>query len=155
MGTLSKWSLGLSDSKGTFITVIPKGSLLPAKRRVTVTTAADQQPDMKLSVFIGESPKASANYPLSNIKLECREVLPAGQARVRLTFYSYEHSVVRIGIQYKENEPEHEVSIIPVSGLPDDEMERLRSIIKRKIDTSIPLEVGGDKDLGVVALGAC
>jgi molecular chaperone DnaK len=141
------------SSKGNFVNLIPKGSPLPAKRALVVTTAADQQPDMKLSVYMGESTKASANYPLSNVKLECREMLPAGQTRVRLTLCAYEHSVLRIGIQYKEGESEHEVSIIPVAGLPEEEMNRLREIIKRQISALSLFVIEGGPELSVVALG--
>ncbi len=154
MSALSKWSVGLANSKGDFIVVIPRGSLLPAKRCVTVTTAVDSQPDMKLSIYMGEGNKAEDNYPLSNVKLECKEYLPAGTSRVKLTFCLYEHSVMRIGVLYKEGESEQDINIIPVSGLSDEEMNRLREVINRKMSEAAPQEVCVGTELPVVALGA-
>ena len=147
----SKWSLGFASKTGDFIVVIPKGSPLPARRSVSVTTAVDSQPDMKLSIYMGESKKAEENYPLSNIRLDCFEKGAAGVPRIKLTFYAYEHSVFRIGVCYKEGEPEQDISIIPATGLSEEDMNRLREMINKMTSQSTPQEVGGG-DLGVVPL---
>jgi molecular chaperone DnaK (HSP70) len=147
----SKWSLGFASRKGDFIVAIPKGSQLPARRSVTVTTAMDAQPNMKLSIYMGESSKAEENYPLSNIKLDCFEKGAAGVPRIKLTFYAYEHSVFRIGVCYKEGEPEQDISIIPATGLSEEKMNQLRELISKMTSQATPQEVGGP-DLGVVTL---
>jgi molecular chaperone DnaK (HSP70) len=148
----SKWSLGFASHTGDFIVVIPKDNPLPARRSVTVTTAVDSQPDMKLSIYMGESSKAEDNYPLSNIRLDCIEKgAAAGVSRVKLTFYAYEHSVFRIGVCYKEGEPEQEISIIPAAGLSVEDMNRLRGMLNRMAAQVIPQEVAG-LDLDVVPL---
>jgi molecular chaperone DnaK (HSP70) len=151
MTAISKWSAGFASSAGDFIVVIPKGSPLPARRSVSVTTAVDAQPDMKLSIYIGESSKAGDNYPLSNIKLDCFEKGAAGVPRVKLTFYAYEHSVFRIGVCYREGEPEQEISIIPATGLSEEDMNRLRELVNKMTAQTAPQEVEGG-DLGVVPL---
>ena len=147
----SKWSLGFASRPGDFVVVIPKGSPLPARRSVTVTTAVDAQPDMKLSIFMGEGRKAEDNYPLSNIKLDCFEKGAAGVPRVKLTFYAYEHSVFRIGVCYREGEPEQEISIIPASGLSEEAMNRLRELVNKMTAQASLQEVEGP-DLGVIPL---
>jgi molecular chaperone DnaK (HSP70) len=154
MASLSKWSVGIANARGDFVVVIPRGSLLPARRCVTVTTAADSQPDMKLSVYMGEGKTAEENYPLSAIRLECRGDCLAGQQQVKLTFNVYEHSVMNIGVRYAENEAEQEISIIPVTGLSDEEMARLREIINKNIAESVPQEVCVGTALDVVPLKA-
>lgn len=153
MTAISKWSLGFASCSGDFIVVIPKGSPLPARRSVSVTTAVDEQPDMKLSIYMGESSKAGDNYPLSNIQLDCFEKGAAGIPRVKLTFYAYEHSVFRIGVCYREGEPEQEISIIPATGLSEEDMNRLRELVNKMTSQSTPQEVGGP-DLGVIPLAA-
>ena len=151
MTAISKWSAGFASSTGDFIVVIPKGSPLPARRSVSVTTAVDEQPDIKLSIYMGESSKAGDNYPLSNIKLDCFEKGAAGVPRVKLTFYAYEHSVFRIGVCYREGEPEQEISIIPATGLSEEDMNRLRELVNKMTSQSTPQEVGGP-DLAVIPL---
>jgi len=151
MAANSKWSLGFASRSGDFIAVIPKGSPLPARRSVTVTTAIDAQPNMKLSIYMGESSKAEDNYPLSNIKLDCFEKGAAGVPRIKLTFYAYKHSIFRIGVCYKEGEPEQDVSIIPATGLSEEDMNRLRELINKMTTQATPQEVGGP-ELGVVTL---
>jgi len=108
---------------------------------------------MKLSIYMGESSKAEYNYPLSNIKLDCFEKGAAGVPRVKLTFYAYEHSVFRIGVCYKEGEPEQEISIIPATGLSEEKMNQLRELISKMTSQATPQEVGGP-DLGVIPLSA-
>jgi molecular chaperone DnaK len=151
MTAISKWSVGFASSTGDFIVVIPKGSPLPARRSVSVTTAVNAQPDMKLSIYMGESRKAGDNYPLSNIKLDCFEKGAAGVPRVKLTFYAYEHSVFRIGVCYREGEPEQEISIIPATGLSEEDMNRLRELVNKMTAQTAPQEVEGG-DLGVIPL---
>jgi molecular chaperone DnaK len=152
MAAVSKWSLGFASDKGDFIVVIPKGSQLPARRSVTVTPSADSQPDMKLSISMGESAKAEENYPLSNIRLEGFEKgNAAGVSRVKLTFYTYEHSVIKIGCCYKEGDPEQEISIIPAADLSEADMNRLRDLVNSMIAKVSPVEVAGP-DLGVIPL---
>lgn len=147
----SKWSLGFASNSGDFIAVIPKGSHLPARRSVSVTTIADAQPDMKLSIYMGEGRKAEENYPLSNIKLDCFEKGAAGVPRVKLTFYAYEHSVFRIGVCYKEGQPEQDISIIPAAGLSEEDMNRLREMVNSMAVRVTPQEISGG-DLGVIPL---
>jgi molecular chaperone DnaK len=153
MTVLSKWSLGFASHSGEFIKVIPRGSPLPARRSVTVTTMVTSQPDMKLVIYMGESGKAEENYPLSNIKLDGFEKGGASIPCIKLTFYAYEHSVFRIGVCYKEGEPEQEISIIPATDLSEEDMNRLRELINKMTSQSTPQEVSGP-DLGVIPLGA-
>jgi molecular chaperone DnaK len=151
MTAVSKWSLGFASRTGDYIVMIPKGSPLPARRSVTVTTAVDSQPDMKLAVYMGESEKAEENYPMSNIRLDCIEKGAAGASRIKLTFYAYEHSVFRIGVCYKEGDPEQDISIIPATGLSEENMNRMREMINKMTAQVTPQEVEG-QDLGVIPL---
>ena len=131
--------------------VIPKGTPLPARRSLTVTTSVDSQADMLLAVGMGESKKASENYPLSNVRLECREKAPAGESSIRLTFYAYEHSVLRIGVRYKPNEAEQEVSIIPAAGMSEEETKRLQKHVAELTSRVTPQEIAAE-DLGTIPL---
>ena len=152
MTAVSKWSIGFSSHNGDFVVVIPKTSLLPARRSVTVTTALDSQQDMKLSIWMGESGRAEDNYPLSNIRLEgFQKDNPAGVSRVKLTFYAYEHSVIKIGCCYKEGDPEQEISIIPAADLSEADMNRLRELVNELASRVTPQEIVGP-DLGTVPL---
>ena len=106
---------------------------------------------MLLTVSMGESKKASENYPLSNVRLECREKAAAGESSIRLTFYAYEHSIIRIGVRYKENESEQEISIIPASDMSEEDMKRLREHVTMLTSQAAPQEIAGE-DLGVIPL---
>ena len=61
---LTKWSLGIASRTGRFITIIPKGTPLPAQRSVVVTTVEDSQSNIGLDIRLGEQPQAMDNYPL-------------------------------------------------------------------------------------------
>jgi molecular chaperone DnaK (HSP70) len=150
MSSISKWSIGIASSKGDFVCIIPKDSNIPARRSIIVTTSEDSQPDMNLLVYMGQEGRAEDNYLLSSIRLECKEKAPAGTPRIKLTFYVYDHSIIKIGVRYKERGPEQELSIIPASDLSDEDMKRLNAMIKRMIAESITQPVGDE--LGPVAL---
>jgi molecular chaperone DnaK (HSP70) len=100
---------------------------------------------------MGESEKAEENYPMSNIRLDCIEKGAAGASRIKLTFYAYEHSVFRIGVCYKEGDPEQDISIIPATGLSEENMNRMREMINKMTAQVTPQEVEG-QDLGVIPL---
>jgi molecular chaperone DnaK (HSP70) len=144
MSSISKWSIGIASGKGDFVCIIPRDSNIPARRSVIVTTSEDMQPDMNLLVYMGQEGRAEDNYLLSSIRLECKEKAPAGTPRIKLTFYAYDHSIIKIGVRYKE------LSIIPASDLSDEDMKRLNAMIKRMIAESITQPVGDE--LGPVAL---
>jgi hypothetical protein len=107
---------------------------------------------MKLSIFMGESNIAEENYPLSNIRLEGFEQGSAEElSKVKLTFYAYEHSVIKIGCCYKTGDPEQEISIIPAGGLSEADMNRLRELINDMTAKATPQEIPGP-DLGFIPL---
>jgi hypothetical protein len=109
---------------------------------------------MKLSIFMGESGRAEENYPLSNVRLDgFQKGNAAGVSRVKLTFYEYEHSVIKIGCCYKEGDPEQEISIIPAANLSEADMDRLRELVNNLTARAVPQEIPGP-DLGCIPLAA-
>jgi molecular chaperone DnaK len=123
---LSKWSICLAYGTGRVLRVIPKDTPLPAQRALTVTTMADKQENIGLSIVLGEQPTAIENYALSNIKLDGIELKPKGEARVALTFYVYTNGIINIGVKYKPDDAEQKLTIIPSSGLSRDDVAQLQ-----------------------------
>ncbi len=124
--SLSKWSVGIVYGTGRVLRVIPKDTPLPARRTFTVTTAEEQQPNIGLNVVLGEAPTAEGNFALSNIKLDGIELKPKGESKVRLTFYVYTNGIINIGVQYKDDEPEQKLTIIPSAGLSREEVAKIQ-----------------------------
>lgn len=60
---LTKWSLGIASETGKLIIVIPKGTALPARRSVVVTTITDSQPNIGLNIVLGSSPRSKTTTP--------------------------------------------------------------------------------------------
>lgn len=134
MADSAKWSIGIASRSGVFVVIIPKGTILPAKRRVVVTTVEDNQSNIGLDIRMGESTTASENYPFSCIRLDGVDQAPKGVPRVRLTFYAYSNSVCNIGVCYKENDSEQLLTIFPSFGLSGEQIKLLHKKVSKMAD---------------------
>jgi molecular chaperone DnaK len=96
---------------------------------------------------------ASENYIISRIKIAEIEPAPKGTPRVKLTFYVYTNGVYEIGICRKEGDTEQKMSIIPSSGLSQDEVALIQQKITKMAEACIPQELQAS-DLGILLMPA-
>ncbi len=141
MSDKARWSLGIASRSGAFVTIIPRGTVLPAKRKVVVTTVEDDQPNIGLDIRMGESSRAADNYPFSCIRLDGVEKALKGVPRVSLTFYAYSNSVCNIGVRYKEGDSEQVLTIFPSFGLSDEEVRCIHKKVARLATECQPAEL--------------
>jgi molecular chaperone DnaK len=141
MSDLTRWSIGISSRAGAFIIIIPKDTILPAKRRIVVTTVEDEQPNIGLDIRMGDSSKAAENYPFSYIRLDGVEKAPKGVPRVKLTFYAYNNSICNIGVRYKEDDPEQILTIFPSFGLSSEEVSLIHKKVAKMAEDCQPVEL--------------
>ena len=134
MANATKYSLGLGSRSGKTITVIPRGTVLPAQRCLTVTTVEDKQSNIGLVITLGERPTSEENFLLSRIRLDDIEDLPKGEVRVKLTFRGFINGLWSVGVRYKDDGPEQQLSIIPSAGLSKIELEKIQAKAMKYIE---------------------
>ena len=141
MAEKTRWSLGIASRGGAFIVIIPKNTVLPAKRRITVTTIDDNQSNIGLDIRLGEEQRASENFCFSSVRLDEVEKAPKGVPRVKLTFYAYANSVYNIGVRYKEDDPEQLLTVFPSFGMTHDQIAAIHRRIGQMAEGCQPVEL--------------
>jgi molecular chaperone DnaK len=79
-------SIGVGIPGGRFKPVIPRNTALPVKRTHVHHTTRDDQRELELTIFQGESDKAQANEFLGTLKLSGLPGGPRGSVTVTVTF---------------------------------------------------------------------
>ncbi len=156
MPETSKWSLGVVYRGGRVIKIIPKDTLLPARRSFMVTSMEDDQPNVDLVIVLGEHAMVGDNYMLSRIKLDGIEKGPKGAPRVKLTFYSYTNGIYEVGVRYKKDDPEQMLTVIPTAGLSKAEADAVRTTATKYAEEHRPQEkdCAPESELPVIPLPA-
>jgi len=62
------WDIGLRAADGMLLTLIPRGSTLPASGRQVVTTSRHNQPAIELQFLTGIRVQAAANLPIHEMR---------------------------------------------------------------------------------------
>jgi molecular chaperone DnaK len=79
-------AIGIGLPGGRFKTVIARNAPLPAAKRYTIATSRDGQTEIEMSIFQGESDKATENEYLGTLKLDGLPKGPRGTSRVEVQF---------------------------------------------------------------------
>jgi len=150
----TKHSLGITSNTGKTIVVIPKDTPLPAQRSLTVTTARDDQRNIGLIITLGERPEAEDNFQFSRIRLDDIKIGPKGEAKVRLIFRGFVNGLWSVGVQYREDIPERQLSIIPSAGLSQDDIELIKEKATKYIEDNKPAGEAEPATMDVIPLPA-
>ena len=89
-------------------TVIPRGTVIPAKKSKIYSTTKDSQTKIKIAIFEGERAQVKDNHLLGKFDLEGIPPAPKGVAKVDVTFELDENSILTVtgteqGTGKKEN----------------------------------------------------
>lgn len=79
-------SVGISDLAGLFVPLIENNSKLPAKVSQVVTTCADRQEAIRISVYQGEGRYIKDKVMLGEFVLQGIEAAPRGAPQIKVTF---------------------------------------------------------------------
>lgn len=79
-------SLGLETMGDVFDPLIHRNTRIPTRATQTFTTAKDNQSGLRIHVLQGEHAKASQNRSLAHFELSGIPPMPAGEARIEVTF---------------------------------------------------------------------
>ena len=79
-------SLGVETKGGLFARIVPRNSTLPVSASQVFSTAADDQPEMRIEVLQGERELAAQDVRLGHVELSGLPYAPRGTVKVEVAF---------------------------------------------------------------------
>ncbi len=118
-------SLGLETMGGVVSKIILRNSTIPATGREMFTTAVDNQTAVDMHVLQGERELASDCRSLARFRLAGIPPMPAGLARIEVTFQIDANGILSVRAREVKTDVEQTVEVKPSYGLTDEEVEQM------------------------------
>jgi molecular chaperone HscA len=118
-------SLGVETMGGGVDKILPRNSTLPAGRKSTFTTYADNQTGFEIHVVQGERELAADCRSLARFSLRGVPPMPAGMARLEVVFQVDENGLLTVTATELVTGLEQKVEVKPSYGLSDDAIEAM------------------------------
>ena len=114
-------SLGIETLGGVMTTLIPKNTIIPAKKSQVFSTAEDNQSVVTIHVLQGEHKRASDNKSLGQFNLEGIDPAPAGKPQIEVTFDIDADGSIHVSAKDKQTGKEQQITIQSYSDLSKEE----------------------------------
>jgi molecular chaperone HscA len=118
-------SLGLETMGGVVEKLLHRNTTVPCGATQTFTTYADKQTGFELHVVQGEREMVGECRSLARFKLGGIPPLPAGMARLEVTFMVDADGILRVTAREETTGQEASIQVKPSYGLTDDQVERM------------------------------
>lgn len=119
-------SLGIETEGGIHTVLVERNTTIPATKKETFSTAADNQTAVTVRVFQGERKMASDNRLLGQFNLEGIPPAPRGIPQIEVSFDLDVNGILNVSAKDLGTGKEQTVRIEQSSGLSEDEIEKMR-----------------------------
>jgi molecular chaperone DnaK len=118
-------TLGVETLGGVATPLITRNTTIPAKRKESFTTAADNQPEVEIVIFQGERPMARDNKVLGTFKLSGLPPAPRGIPQIEVSFDIDANGILNVHARDTATGKEQSITITASSGLTTDEVDKM------------------------------
>ena len=119
-------TLGIETEGGVMTALIERNTTIPAERKNTFSTAADNQTAVTVRVFQGERKMATQNRLLGEFNLEGLPPAPRGVPQIEVKFDIDQNGILNVSAKDVGTGKEASVRIEQSSGLSKDEIESMQ-----------------------------
>jgi molecular chaperone HscA len=118
-------SLGIEVGGGVVDKILPRNSTIPCSAKSTYTTQEDRQTGFEVHVVQGEREMVADNRSLARFTLKGIPPMPAGMARLEITFHVDADGLLGVHAKELTTGIEQTVSVKPSYGLDDATVEQM------------------------------
>ncbi len=119
-------TLGVGTVGGFVEPLIPRNTAIPSDSSKVFHTAHDNQTEVRIRVFQGESRMQADNELLGHFVLDGLRPAPRGEVKVRVTFSIDADGIVHVAAVDEESGRAQEITIEASSGLTQDEVKQMK-----------------------------
>merc|ERR1719396_75234 len=106
--------------------IIPRNSVIPAKKSHVISTYADNQDAVSIQVYEGERPMTKDNHLLGKFDLGGIPPAPRGQPQVEVTMEIDSNGILNVAAEDKGTGKQEKITITNDKGrLTEEEIERM------------------------------
>lgn len=117
-------TLSVEEVSGKVMPMIKRNTPIPAKKVKNFTTVVDSQTEVEIHIVQGERPMASDNRSLEKLILDNILPVPRGLPKIEVIFDIDANGMLNVSAKDQATGNEQAMTIIPDSGLSDEEVER-------------------------------
>jgi molecular chaperone DnaK len=119
-------TLGVATVGGFVEHLIPRNTAIPTNATRTFTTSVDDQTDVRIEVYQGESRMAADNEKLGEFVLGDLRPAPRGDVRIAVSFDIDASGIVNVSAEDPDSGQAASIRIEAGTGLSESEVEQLK-----------------------------
>ncbi|AAS53954.1 AFR583Wp [Eremothecium gossypii ATCC 10895] len=120
-------TLGIETYGGVFSPLIPRNTIVPVKKTEVFSTGIDGQTSVDIRVFQGERGLVNDNILIGEFKLAGIPPKPKGVPQIHVTFDIDADGIINVSASEVTSNTSQTITVIPKSGLTDDEIQQMIS----------------------------